>query len=98
MKKILLLVIIAVFSTSFQDLDAQQMRQIQPGQRGYRPPPKPRPERYIELKDAYEETKIMLPKCVEKFNLDDFEKEILKNILIENFEDIISFKFCVIKT
>jgi len=86
MKKIFFLVIIGVFSMSFQNIEAQQMRQIQPGQRGYRPPPKPRTERYIELKDAYEETKKMLPKCVEKFNLDDFKKEILKNILVENFE------------
>jgi hypothetical protein len=86
MKKIFLLVAIGFFCTSFQHLEAQQRRRIQPGQRGYVPPPKPPSEPFVELIDPYEQTNIMLPKCVEKFQLDDFEQEILKNVLIKNFE------------
>jgi len=86
MKKSFLLFFIVVFCVSFQHLEAQQMRRIQPGQRGYVPPPKPPSEPYVELIDPYEQTIIILPKCVEKFQLDDFEREILKNVLIKNFE------------
>ncbi len=70
----------------FQTINAQQVDRIQRGQRGYTPPPKVSYGAYIELKDPYEETNIILPKCIEAFNLDDFEKEILKNILIKKFE------------
>lgn len=71
---------------TFQALNAQQIDGIQRGQRGYVPPPKQSFKTYFELKDPYEETNIILPKCVEAFKLDAFEKEILKSILIKNIE------------
>ena len=70
----------------FQPISAQQVDRIQRGQRGYTPPPKQNYETFIELKDPYEETNIILAKCIKAFDLDAFEKEILKNILIKNFE------------
>jgi len=88
MKKILLLAFIGVLSTSFQDLSAQQAYRTQRGQRGYTPPPKAPSDAYIEIKDPYEVTSMMLPKCVEAFSLDDFEKEILKGMLIKKYEGL----------
>ena len=75
-----------IICCTFQTINAQQIDRIQRGQRGYTPPPKVSYETYIELKDPYEATSIILPKCVEAFKLDTFEKEILKNILIRQFE------------
>jgi hypothetical protein len=86
MKKVFLLFFVGALYMTFQNLNAQQMRSIQPGQRGYVPPPKAPSEPYVELIDPYKQANIMLPKCVEKFQLDDFEREILKNALIKNFE------------
>jgi len=86
MKKSFLLVIFGL-SLSFQFVNAQQVNGIQRGQRGYVPPPVNNTTTYIELKNPYEEVSIMLPKCVEVFNLDDFEKEIIKGILLKNFEN-----------
>jgi len=88
MKKILVLAVLGVLSTSMQDLNAQQAYGVQRGQRGYTPPAKAITGAYIELKDPYEETKIVLPKCVEAFSLDDFEKEILKGMLIKKYEGL----------
>jgi hypothetical protein len=86
MKKGFLLVIIGL-SLSFQFVNAQQVNRIQRGQRGYVPPPVDNTTTYVELKDPYKEVNIMLPKCVDTFNLDDFEKEIIKGILLKNFEN-----------
>ncbi len=88
MKKIFLIAIIGVFSVSFQSLYAQQAYTTQRGQRGYTPPAKPLSDAYIELKDPYEETSLVLPKCVEAFKLDAFEKEILKGMLIKKYEGL----------
>ena len=73
---------------SFSNLLAQQPYGIQRGQRGYIPPPKFESSVYITTIDSYEELNKTLPRCVELFSLDDFEKEILKtkemnNILIK---------------
>ena len=86
MKKAYFLFLGILICCVFQTVNAQQVDRIQRGQRGYTPPPKVNHETYIELKDPYEATNIILPKCVEAFKLDDFEKEILKNILIKQFE------------
>ena len=66
---------------------AQQPNRIQRGQRGYIPPPKYSNSAFIDLKEPQEETKIILLKCDEVFNLDAFQKEILKSMLIKKFED-----------
>lgn len=86
MKRIYFLFLGVLLISSFQAINAQQADRIQRGQRGYTPPPNVNYETYIELKDPYEETNIILPKCIEEFKLDAFEKEILKNILIKQFE------------
>lgn len=86
MKKTYFLFLGLLICCTFQALNAQQIDGIQRGQRGYVPPPKQSFKTYIELKDPYKETNIILPKCVEAFKLDAFEKEILKNILVKNIE------------
>ncbi|MCH7524637.1 MAG: hypothetical protein IIC74_06420 [Bacteroidetes bacterium] len=86
MKKTFLVFLGIFICCIFQPISAQQVDRIQRGQRGYTPPPKVSYETYIELKDPYEETNIILAKCIKAFDLDAFEKEILKNILIKNFE------------
>lgn len=86
MKRTYFLFLGIIICCTFQAINAQQADRIQRGQRGYTPPPKVNYETYIELKDPYEATSIILPKCVEAFKLDTFEKEILKNILIKQFE------------
>lgn len=84
----LLLVLIALCCTS-QVVNAQYGYGSQRGQRrGYTPPPSPsaNTDSSINLKDPYDQISIVLPKCVEAFNLDDFEKEIIKGLLLKNFE------------
>jgi len=70
----------------FQTLTAQQIDSRQGGQRGFEPTQNIDSDLYIGLKDPYEETNIILPKCVEEFKLDAFEKEIFKGLLIKKFE------------
>ncbi len=86
MKRTYFLFLGIIICCTFQAINAQQADRIQRGQRGYTPPPKVNYETYLELKDPYEATNIILPKCIEEFKLDAFEKEILKNILIKQFE------------
>jgi len=77
-----------VFCCTLQVANAQYEHGSQVGQRrGYIPPPKDNPETSVILLDPYEETNIILPKCVEEFKLDAFEKEILKTILLKNFKN-----------
>ena len=83
MKNIFLLFIL-VFSSSTL---AQQVYGVQRGQRGYIPPPKYEASVYITTLNAYEELEKILPKSVEVFSLDDFEKEIFKGLLLEKFEN-----------
>ena len=80
--RILLFLAFLSFSNSF----SQQAYGIQRGQRGYIPPPKYEASAYITTIDSYEELNKTLPLCVEVFSLDDFEKEILKSILLEKYE------------
>ena len=63
---------------------AQQVYGVQRGQRGYIPPPKYEASVYITTLNAYEELEKVLPKSVEVFSLDDFEKEIFKGYCLKN--------------
>jgi hypothetical protein len=86
MKKLQLFCLIILTSLTFQSIDAQQAGRIQRGQRGYVPPPRPQGTAIIQPKDVNKEINFMLPIFVSEFNLDDFEKEIVKGLLINKFE------------
>ena len=83
MKKVILFILLFYSSNIF----AQQVYGVQRGQRGYIPPPKYESSVYITTLNAYEELEKILPKSVEVFSLDDFEKEIFKGLLLEKFEN-----------
>ena len=83
MKKVILFILSLYSSNIF----AQQVYGVQRGQRGYIPPPKYEASVYITTLNAYEELEKVLPKSVEVFSLDDFEKEIFKGLLLEKFEN-----------
>ena len=83
MKKVTLFILLFYSSNIF----AQQVYGVQRGQRGYIPPPKYEASAYITTLNAYEELEKILPKSVELFSLDDFEKEIFKGLLLEKFEN-----------
>ena len=70
---------------SFQSF-SQQVYNIQRGQRGYIPPPKYEASAYITTLNVYEELNAVLPMCVTAFNLDEFETQILKGMLLKKFE------------
>ena len=59
---------------------------VQRGQRGYIPPPKYEASAYITTLDVYEELNVVLPMCVAAFSLDEFEKQILKGMLVKKFD------------
>ena len=85
MKKLGLLFLLLI---SFQYVAAQNQnvsRQVR-GSRGYVPPPKYNRGTYIELKNVQEETELILAKCEKEFNLDAFQKEILKSMLTKKLE------------
>ncbi len=65
---------------------SQQVYNIQRGQRGYIPPPKYEASAYITTLNVYEELDAVLPMCVTAFNLDEFETQILKGMLLKKFE------------
>ena len=67
-------------------LFSQQVYNVQRGQRGYVPPPKYEASAYITTLDIYEELNAVLPVCVEVFNLDEFEAQILKGMFLKKFE------------
>ena len=83
MKKVILFILLLYSSNIF----AQQVYGVQRGQRGYIPPPKYEASVYITTLNVYEELEKVLPKSVEVFSLDDFEKEIFKGLLLEKFEN-----------
>jgi hypothetical protein len=83
MKKLGLLIVLGVFLNVGY---AQQADQIQRGQRGYSPPMKLNDETYIELVDPYDEVDKMMPKCIAELNIDAFEQEIIKAMLLKKFE------------
>ncbi|NND52446.1 MAG: hypothetical protein HKN54_08565 [Flavobacteriaceae bacterium] len=84
-KRLFLYLILICFSSTF--LMAQQPNRIQRGQRGYVPPPKYSTNTFIEEKDPQKETEIILAKCNEVFQLDAFQNEIIKGMLIKKFQD-----------
>ena len=82
MKKIFFLLLF--FNISL--FQAQQFYGPQRGQRGYIPPPKYDTSTYVVSVDVYDELEKVLPKCINEFKLDDFEAQILKDLLIKKFE------------
>ncbi|MCH1547317.1 MAG: hypothetical protein L7S44_01990 [Flavobacteriaceae bacterium] len=66
---------------------SQQLNNIQRGQRGYAPMPKYNNSAYVSTLDIYKELSKILPKCQLEFNLDDFEMQIIKGLLIEKMEN-----------
>ena len=83
MKRLTLL----LFLITLNNIYSQQVYGVQRGQRGYIPPPKYEASAYITTINAYEELEKVLPKSVEVFNLDDFEKEIFKGLLLKKYDD-----------
>ena len=83
MKKHLFL---SFFFVVFYSFSQQMMYGPQRGQRGYIPPPRINASPYISAVDTYEELEKVLPKCVEMFSLDDFEREILKGMLVKKYD------------
>ena len=83
MKKHLFL---SFFFVVFYSFSQQMMYGPQRGQRGYVPPPRINASPYISAVDTYEELEKVLPKCVEMFSLDDFEREILKGMLVKKYD------------
>ncbi len=76
-----------VFGFVFQSAMAQQPGGMVRGSRGYIPPPKHLNRTYIELKDPQEELKIILPQVTAEFNMDAFQQEIFKSLLVSKIED-----------
>ena len=80
------LIIVLLILISSQFTFAQQAHLPQRGQRGYVPPPKNMHRTNIELKDVQKELELIVPICVSEFALDDFEKEIFKQLLTQKIE------------
>ena len=70
-----------------KEVYAQYGNPYQQGQsRSYTPQPRVDIESSTELMNPHDQMNEILPKCVEAFNLDAFEKEIVKGILLKKFE------------
>lgn len=87
MKKRCLIIFGTIIILTIQGVNSQQLGRNQNRQRGYPPPARPITGAYIDIVDPYEEANKIQQKCVKEFNLDAFEKEILKNILVKKFEN-----------
>lgn len=87
MNKILIALIAAIVLLPFQEMNAQQRRGLQRGDPGYRPPMKMAYIPEARELDPHVEVENMLPKCVKEFNLDAFEQEIVKGMLLKKFEN-----------
>lgn len=87
MKKIQLIYLILIFFVTIQTINAQQPNRQLRGTRGYVPPPRSQGATKTQPTNVAEEVNIMLPICVSEFGLDDFEKEIFKNMLTKKFEN-----------
>ena len=86
MKTSRILILVFGFILSFQFMNAQNLNQIQRGQRGYVPQSNFSTGTYIEKVDPYKTTERVLVKCNDEFQLDAFQSEILKSMLITKFE------------
>ncbi|MBT8304497.1 MAG: hypothetical protein KJP09_08515 [Bacteroidia bacterium] len=94
MKYIRITLILVVALLFQQSVFAQYgFRQPERGNRGYTPPPQARPSAYAERpKDGQELVAMLMPYYVEKLQLDDFKKEILKNMLIKHYDQLESLR------
>ncbi len=88
MKERYFILLVLVLSFASQEVYGQygNPNQRQGQRRSYRPTPMQNTQNSIELKDPHESMTIVLSKCVEAFKLDDFEKEIIKGLLLKRFE------------
>ncbi|MBT8253100.1 MAG: hypothetical protein HKN00_09135 [Flavobacteriaceae bacterium] len=66
---------------------AQQIGNVQRGQRGYAPSIQYNESTYIEIKDPVKESQRILEKCLEVFALDAFQQEIFKGMMTKKIED-----------
>jgi len=65
---------------------AQDVYRIQRGQRGYTPPPTPiKTSHYDEKRDANSIANEQLPVYAEALQLDDFQKELVKNMIVDHY-------------
>lgn len=84
-KKILFITLILF---TVHSMSAQQPNQVQRGQRGYVPQPKNFTYKTpVSIKKPIQETEKILLVCKEKFQLDDFESEILKGMTMRKIEN-----------
>jgi len=81
-----LVIIIILLTLTANTVMAQGLYRNQRGQRGYTPPPKPlEVNAYDKKMDANAIANAQLPTYSEVLKLDDFQKELVKNILIDHF-------------
>ncbi|NQX78174.1 hypothetical protein [Gilvibacter sp.] len=80
--KNLLLITILIFG-SLGTAAAQNLGQIQRGQRGYVPPPLPRDQGAIAIEDTLEDIDEKMDLYETEFELDAFEKAVVKNYIVE---------------
>ena len=86
MKRLQLILLVAIMTFSGQLITAQQADRIQRGMRGYTPPPRLQQGTYIDTLDPQEQTEIIIQKCEEELKIDDFQKEIMKNMVFKKIE------------
>lgn len=80
--------LILLFCFLSSNVIAQQVNQIQRGQRGYIPQMRLNEDTYIDLVNPFDEIDKMMPKCIEILKLDAFEQEIMKAMLLKKFESM----------
>ncbi|MDC7997950.1 hypothetical protein [Gilvibacter sediminis] len=80
--KNLLLITILIFG-SLGTAAAQNLGQIQRGQRGYVPPPLPRDQGAIAIENTLEDIDEKMDLYATEFELDAFEKAVVKNFIVE---------------
>lgn len=68
---------------SFTSLEAQNLNQIQRGQRGYSPPPLDREQGAISIENTVEQVDEKMELYAVEFGLDAFEKAVMKNYLVD---------------
>lgn len=86
MKRLQLILLVAIMTFSGQLIHSQQADRIQRGMRGYTPPPRLQQGTYIDTQDPQEQTEIIIQKCEEVLKIDDFQKEIMKNMVYRKIE------------
>ncbi|MEP2935150.1 MAG: hypothetical protein ABJM06_05495 [Gilvibacter sp.] len=74
-----MLMVVSAFTT----LDAQNLNQIQRGQRGYSPPPLDREQGAISIENTVVQVDEKMELYAVEFELDAFEKAVMKNYLVD---------------